>query len=140
MRAGFDQYLANNLSVGAVLQVVTDPKQADVIITDSLGVNFEKKLAELFPAPAPEPKPEPKEDDDKAEGQTGIALHSMDKERLSSFQTGRGNIFMVDPRAHGVVWSTFIRPKSAVAQDLDKAAKEVVKRFSSQVKKAGSSQ
>lgn len=140
MRGGFDQYLANNMSAAGVLQIVTDAKQADVIITDSLGKNFEKTLAGLFPPPQqPDAKP-PVEEGEEANGSTGLSVKSSSADRPSSFQSGRGNIFMVDPRAHSVVWSTYIRPKSGASADLDKAAREIVKRFADQLKKAGASQ
>src|SRR5678809_764458 len=37
MAGGLDQYLALQLTSGGVLQVVTDPKKADAILTDGIG-------------------------------------------------------------------------------------------------------
>lgn len=140
MRAGLDQYLANHLSQDGALQVVTDPALADVVITDSLGDTFEKKLAELYPADTPDAKAAKDESGDEAEAKPATGFRGDTMPRLGGFRGGRGNIFMVDPRAQSVVWSTFIRPKSATAVDLDKAAKEVVKRFAQTLKKSGASQ
>ena len=66
MGSGLDQYLANQLTSGKVLLVVTDPAKADAVLTDRLGVQFEQKLKELYPEPAAPkpapPKPAPKKD------------------------------------------------------------------------------
>ena len=139
MRAGLDQYLANHLNQNGALQVVTDPARADVVITDALGTAFEKKLDELYPADSTAAKAAREESGDDAEAKPATAFRGDSMPRLGGFRGGRGNIFMVDPRAQGVVWSTFIRPRSTTAMDLDKAAREVVKRFSQTLKKSDAS-
>ena len=48
MSNGLDQYLAVQLTTGAVLQVVVDPQRADAVLTDHLGESFEQSLAELY--------------------------------------------------------------------------------------------
>jgi hypothetical protein len=58
MSSGLDQYLAQQLTAEAVLQVVTDPQKADAVLTDHLGESFEQTVADLY-----QPKPKP---DDKA--------------------------------------------------------------------------
>src|SRR5579884_3247407 len=70
MSHGMDQYLANRLTSEGVLRVVTDPAQADAILTDRLGQVFEDKLAELYPPPKPDPKP----DADKKAESVGQAM------------------------------------------------------------------
>ena len=49
MAGGLDQYLAEWLTRDHVMQVVTDPKIADVVLTDRLGEAFEQKMAEIRP-------------------------------------------------------------------------------------------
>src|SRR5206468_5543117 len=48
MSSGLDQFLAVQLTTGAVLQVVTDPQKADAVFTDHLGESFEQTLADLY--------------------------------------------------------------------------------------------
>ncbi len=48
MSNGLDQYLAAQLTSGSVLQVVTDPKKADAVLTDHLGQSFEDTVADLY--------------------------------------------------------------------------------------------
>src|SRR5437762_10174294 len=88
MAGGLDQHLANRLS--GVLRVVTDPKLADAVFTDRLGEPFEKKLAELYPAPV-DPDKEDKDDNKR-------------NAPASSFGLGRGTIFLVDLKSRAVVW------------------------------------
>src|SRR5437588_11526216 len=57
MPGGFDQYLANWLTAEHVVDVVTDPKTADAILTDRLGEVFERKMAQILP----------REEDDEAD-------------------------------------------------------------------------
>lgn len=60
MSRGLDQFLANRLTNEHVFQVVTDPKLADVILTDRLGEGFQAQLESISPSPDAD------EDDDKA--------------------------------------------------------------------------
>ena len=55
MGSGMDQFLANQLTKAGVFEVVTDPKKADAIVTDSVGEAVQKKLDDLYPPP-PKPK------------------------------------------------------------------------------------
>src|ERR1700731_2008196 len=48
MSSGLDQYLAQQLTAGAVLQVAADPQAADAVFTDPLGESFEQSLADLY--------------------------------------------------------------------------------------------
>ena len=43
MASGLDQYLALQLTSSGVLQVVTDPKKADAILTDGIGARLEDR-------------------------------------------------------------------------------------------------
>ena len=40
MGGGLDLHIANRLTDGHVLQVVTDPQKADAVLTDRLGPRF----------------------------------------------------------------------------------------------------
>src|SRR5271157_5713596 len=59
MSRGLDQYLANRLTNEHVFQVVTDPKLADVILTEQIGEGFQAKLESISPTPKPEEPDEP---------------------------------------------------------------------------------
>lgn len=103
MSSGLDQYLAQQLTAGAVLQVVTDPQKADVVLTDHLGETFEQSLADLYQTKS-------KSDDKAAETEdkgATFARSGMQGKR------GRGTIFLVDRRSHEVLWSVFELPKDS---------------------------
>jgi hypothetical protein len=53
MTNGLDQYLANRITNAGTFEVVTDPKKADAVFTDRLGVAFEDRMNDLFPLAAP---------------------------------------------------------------------------------------
>ena len=55
MANSLDQYLAHRITASGVLQVVVDPKKADVLFTDRLGEAFQERLKAFAPA-APEDK------------------------------------------------------------------------------------
>jgi hypothetical protein len=128
LTSGFDQYLANHLTRTGVYEVVVDPALADVVVTGQLGESLEQKLKELYPPPA-EAEKKPEEGSDAADQKDYATF-----QRGSGFSRGRGNVFLVDPRARRVLWSTWLPPKSSMAKDLDKAAQSVVKRLTSDVK------
>src|SRR5258708_13703693 len=48
MTYSLDQFLAIRLTKGGVLQVVTDPKLADAILSDHIGTGLEDKLKSLY--------------------------------------------------------------------------------------------
>jgi hypothetical protein len=135
MSSGFDQYLANQLTRQNVFEVVLDPALADSVLTGQLGKPFEDKLKELYPAPEPEPaKKEGEETDETAEAERESPPAFQ---QGSSFVRGRGNVFLVDPRSQRVLWSTYLLPKNSTPAELDKAARNVVKRLIEDLKKAG---
>src|SRR6202034_2549821 len=49
MAAGLDQYLAQWLTKDHIMQVVANPKAAEVVMTDRLGEAFEQKLNQIHP-------------------------------------------------------------------------------------------
>ena len=111
MAGGLDQFLATRLTSGAVLQVVTDPLKADVVITDRIGAAFEEHLNEIYG--------EKVKTDDK--GSLSTTAKPMD----ITISRGRGLIFMVDRRTREVVWSTFIKPRDTTPSELIRIAGEI---------------
>lgn len=139
MSSGFDQYLANHLTRENALEVVLDPALADTVLTGQLGKTFEDKLKELYPEPEPEPA---EKSGEKAGDKTEEAAEAERQappayQQGSSFVRGRGNVFLVDPRSQRVIWSTYLVPKNGTPAELDKTARNVVKRLIEDLKKAG---
>src|ERR1700689_448778 len=64
MSNALDQFLAIRLTRGGVVQVVTDPKLADAILSDYIGTSLEEKLNALYGAKKAV-QPANKEDKDK---------------------------------------------------------------------------
>src|SRR2546423_7722841 len=102
MSGGLDQYLAVQLTTGAVLQVVTDPQKADVVFTDHLGESFEQTLADMNAGKG--------DDKSKSEGNPDNSPRSFARTGMQG-QRGRGTAFLVDRKSHDVVWSVYERPK-----------------------------
>jgi hypothetical protein len=127
MTGGLDQYLANRLTETGVLQVVTDPKRADVVFTDRLGSTFEDKMQELYPPPpAPAAKPAEKAPADaSAPPGFGDTVNKLAKPP-SSFGRGKGTIFLVSVKSRDVLWSTLEKPKDTTSSQLDRAAVKIV--------------
>jgi hypothetical protein len=131
MTNGLDLHIANRLTDGHVLQVVTDPQKADAIMTDRIGPAFEDRMEELYPPPAP-PKPEPKEKDKEKEAKPpasslGIpdlseASNKISTRPTSSFGGGKGTIFLVGVKSRDVLWSTYAKPKDSRGEQLEKTA------------------
>ncbi len=122
MSGGLDQYLALQLTSQGVLQVVTDPKKADAILTDGIGARLEESLTQLYGAPADLDKPE-KEKSDKA-GSDNFAHPAM-----RPLSGSRGVVFLVNRTSRDVLWSTFERPKNTQPEELKHAAEKIVDRL-----------
>jgi hypothetical protein len=114
MTYSLDQFLAVRLAKGAVLQVVTDPKLADAILTDHIGTNLEEKLNALYGE-----KKDADPDKDKNKSQTQFAAPSGGSAR------SKGAVFLVDRKSRSVVWSDYVRPKSSQPSDLNHAADKI---------------
>jgi hypothetical protein len=123
MAGGLDQYLAAQLTREHVLQVVTDPKIADVIMTDRIGEAFEQKMAQLFPPAKTDDKDDKK--DGKKDDKTGGAVTQ------NSFRTttARGTVFLVDAKSRQVVWSDHEKPVSPTDRELSREAERIVKKL-----------
>jgi hypothetical protein len=109
MSNGLDQFLAIKLTSGSVMQVVTDPKKADAILTDHIGNSFEQKLDELFG----------KKEKDEDTARTGMQNASR----------GRGAIFLVDRKTRDVIWSAYERPKSTAPDDMNHTAEKIAQKL-----------
>ena len=121
MGSGFDQYLAAQLTSEKLMRVVTDPQKADFILTDRIGEAFEAKLAELYP---PEKPPVEKKEGEKEKREPQV-LPKMS----TNMGGGKGTVFLVDRKTKMVTWSTFLRPKNASPEELNRAAHKVVEQM-----------
>ena len=131
MVGGLDQYLADWITRGKIAQIVTDPKAADLVMTDHLGEAFEQKLMEIHP---PEVKKvEEKKSDDKKDDKTekkietaGVSLNEHNAFRSS---VARGTLFLVDVKSRQVVWSDHEKPPVASDASLNREAERVAKKL-----------
>lgn len=109
MAGGLDQYLAQWLTSEHVMQVVSDPKLADTVLTDRLGDAFEQKLDEIHP-----------KDDKKSDS----AAHGFRSSK------GRGTVFLVDAKSRAVIWSGYEKvPGSNSNDSLNHEAERIVKKL-----------
>jgi hypothetical protein len=112
MPSGFEQLLASRIASEHVYQVVSDPKLADAVFTDSLSDAFLYKLDHIQTPPKP------------------VTPGSMEREaeapHASSFSRGKGTLFLVDAKSKQVVWSIYDLPKDRSTPTLNKLARKVV--------------
>jgi hypothetical protein len=129
MSGGMDQYLANRLTSMGVLQVAADPKNADAILTDRLGETFERRMADLYPEPAPA-KSKDEEQTEKASSSSAAAeMAASAAPRVSSFNRGRGNFFLVDRRTRNVLWSTYEKPEGMGPERMTHTAEKIARQL-----------
>jgi hypothetical protein len=119
MAGGLDQFLALQLTSAGVLQVVTDPKKADAILTDGIGARLEESLTELYGAPVNKDK----SDKDKS-GSSDTAHPTM-----QPLSRNRGLVFLVNRTSRDVLWSTFEQPKGTQPDEMKHAAEKIVERL-----------
>jgi hypothetical protein len=121
MTYSLDQFLAIRLTKGGVLQVVTDPKKADAIVSDHIGASLEEKMNSLFgeqkvvEVAAADDKDKDKDKDKNAYGGGPMAGGTR----------SRGAVFLLDRKTRNVLWSDYVRPKSADPEDLNRAADKI---------------
>ncbi|MGE5488265.1 MAG: hypothetical protein ACM3ZB_10660 [bacterium] len=132
MPNGLDQYLANQITRDAIFQVVTEPAKADAIITDRLGPDFERKMAELFPPPAP--AEESKEEESGSDSSRGLSAPAPTP--VSSLSRAKGTLFIVSQSSGTVLWSIFERPKSTAPKDLNRLAQKIAAQLERDLKVA----
>ena len=142
MGRGMDQYLVNRLTNSHILQVVTDPKKADVFFTDRVGEGFQAQLDAIFPPPEPEAaKPSAGDEDAPPAAPGGNPLFGPTVNKLSNpsltstFGRNKGTIFLVDAKSREVLWSVYDPPKSSSGKELDHTASDIVSRLKKDLKK-----
>ena len=115
MAGGLDQFVAEWLTRDHVMQVVADPKIADVVLTDRLGEAFEQKLTEIHPK-------DDKKDDKKSDS---AATHNAFRS-----SKGRGTVFLVDAKSRQVLWSDYEKiPGSNSNDSLNHEAERIAKKL-----------
>ena len=111
MAGGLDQHLAQWLTRDHVMQVVADPKTADVVLTDRLGEAFEQKMTQIHP----------RDDDDEA---GAVARNTFRSSK------GRGTIFLVDTKSRQVLWSDYEKaPRGNSDRNLNRQAQRIAKKL-----------
>jgi len=135
MSRGMDQFLADRLTALNIIQVVSDPQNADAVFTDHLGANFEESMDTLYPKPAPPAPPKADDDTTKKTGQShveeivGAADKAQASAPVSTFGRGRGTFFLVDRHSRNVLWSTYRKPAGTRPDDLRHTADYVARQF-----------
>ena len=124
MSGGLDQYLALQLTSKGVLQVVTDPKKADAIFTDSIGARLEDSLSDLYRAD--EKAKADKDKSDKDNSNTDEFSHPPMRPLSGS---SRGVVFLVNRASRDVLWSTYERSKGTQPEELKHVAEKIVERL-----------
>lgn len=140
MPNGLEQFIANQLTARGLMTVVADPNLADALFTDTVGKTFEKRYLELYPPPAPPKQEDEEEEQPRAkQGSSSAVMDVKDakQERTGSFGRGKGTIFLIDRKTKTVLWSAYVRPKSSLPRELDRAAKTIADRIQDSVRKAG---
>ncbi len=136
MGSSLDQYIANRLTRGGVLQVVTDPAKADAVLTDRIGKTLETKLEQLYPDPAKLAAAEAlaKEEAESKEDRP-MQLKTNPIERGGSVGRAKGTLFLVHRGSRNVIWSVYEPPKSTRPDDLDDVAIAAVNNLGSAIGK-----
>ena len=116
MTYSLDQFLAIRLTKGGVLQVVTDPKKADAIISDHIGTSLEEKMNSLYG----EQKVADDKDKDKDKDKNTFGGGPM-----AGGTRSKGAVFLVDPKTRNVLWSDYVRPKNSQPDELNHAADKI---------------
>ena len=120
MTSSLDQYLINRLVAKGQYVIVTDPQKADAIFTDRVGEAFDNKLEDILTSKAEKKK---KEEEASKDPMGGNVV------RLTSFSKGRGTVFLIDRQSRNVLWSTYAKPKTMSADDLNRVADTIVDRL-----------
>ena len=117
MTYSLDQFLAIRLTKGGVLQVVTDPKKADAIISDHIGTTLEEKMNSLY-GEQKAVKAEATDDKDKDKSTYGNGP-------MAGGTRSKGAVFLVDPKTRNVLWSDYVRPKNSQPDELNHVADKI---------------
>lgn len=136
MSNGFDQYLADRLTRDHVFQVVTDPKIADAVITDKLGLGFQAELLNARPDLVPPPPKKVSSDKDKDKDKDADKKEDKAEDLrplVSSFHATQGTVFIVQAKTQQVVWSTFQRPSNHTPKEMEKTAGKIATQLQKQL-------
>ena len=130
MKNGFDLHLANRLTQTGVLVVVTDPTEAEFVLTENVGTGFEEAMKLLYPPP-PVQAPETGEgDEDEGGRRTDLpVVNRYMGARPSTFGRAEGTLFLVRRTDSTVIWSTFLDRRDTRDSAQDKHAGSIVKRL-----------
>ena len=120
MTYALDQFLAIRLTKGGVVQVVTDPKNADAIISDHIGTALEEKLNTLYGEQKMVKADADDKDKDKDKNKTSYGGAPM-----AGGTRSRGAVFLVDRKTRNVVWSDYVRPKTSQPEELSRVADKI---------------
>jgi hypothetical protein len=123
MTYSLDQFLAIRLTKGGVVQVVTDPKKADAVISDHIGTALEEKMNTLYGEQKAVETADDK-DKDKDKDKTGYGNGPM-----AGGTRSKGAVFLVDRKTRNVLWSDYVRPKSAQPDELTHVADKIAAQF-----------
>ena len=106
------------------MQVVTDARVADVVLTDRLGDAFEQKMVAL----KPEAKPvESKDDNGKKDGKLGVGGETGGSRLAFRSASAKGTLFLVDVKSRAVLWSGYQRRRAASDDQMNREAEAAVK-------------
>jgi hypothetical protein len=119
MTYSLDQFLAIRLTRGGILQVVTDPKIADAILSDHIGTGLEEQLKTLY--------------GEQQSTDTADKDKDKDKDKAATFSSGpmaggarsKGAVFLLDRQTRSVLWSDYVRPKSSQPDELNHVADKI---------------
>lgn len=118
MTYSLDQFLAIRLTRGGVLQVVTDPKLADAVLSDHIGTGLEEKLKSLYG----DQNADADKDKDKDK-------NSFSGNPMGGSTRSKGAVFLVDRKTRSVLWSDYVRPKNAQPDELHHVADRIAEQL-----------
>jgi hypothetical protein len=102
MHNSLDQYLVSRLAQTHTFEVVSDPKLADAVFTDSIGPTFQSAF------------------------NTEVLGGKGDASQMPpAFRSSRNTIFLVS-KGKRVIWSTYFAARDTSSKQLEKASNQVV--------------
>ena len=120
MSGNLDQFLAVRLNGANLFLIVTDPKHADAVFTERIGVPFEQALKDLYASDSKD------KDDKKTDDYRGPTMKPL--------SNGKGSLFLVDRKTKNVVWSSYDKPKSNRPDDINQLAGKIVTKLEKDVR------
>lgn len=120
MTYSMDQFLAIRLTKGGVLQVVTDPKKADAILSDHIGTALEEKMNSLYGEQKAVKSADGADDKDKDKDKNSFGGGPM-----AGGTRSKGAVFLVDSKTRNVLWSDYVRPKNSQPDELNHVADKI---------------